>query len=143
MSVEYTFYNKPLSRKAFLEQTDFVIEKHNDSDWIIDKYIANIRIKSSKGDEIYELENHGGKDINNIMDTIVSKFGITFYTDNELHNCYQLQYHKSKGIEFPYPHMLDANGEFDFKAAVVRDMMYFGNYDVIDVSKGIVIIPTR
>ena len=143
MSVEYYFYNKPLSRKELLEQTDFVIEEHNGSDWIIDKGISNIRIKSSKNDEIYELENHGWKDVNNIMDTIVSKFNIMFYTDNELSNSYQLQYYQSKGEEFPYPDMIGVDGEFDFKAAVVRDMMHFGNYDVLNVSEGIVIIPSR
>jgi len=143
MSVEYVFYNKPLSRKALLEQTDFVIENHNDSDWIIDKGVSNIRIKDGDGDEIYQLENHGWKNVNNIIDTIVSKFGITYYTDNELSNFYQLCHHRREGIEFPYPDMLDADGDFDFEAACVRDMMYFGDYDVLDVSNGVVIIPTR
>jgi hypothetical protein len=143
MSVEYTFYNKPLSRKELLEETDFIIENHNDSDWIIDKGISNIRIKSSDGDEIYELENHGWKNVNNIMDTIISKFNITFYTDNELHNYYQLQNHNRENKPFPYPNMIGIDGEFDFKAAVIRDMMFFGNYDVIDVFEGIVIIPLR
>ena len=78
MSVEYVFYNKPLSRKALLEQTDFVIENHNESDWIIDKGVSNIRIKDGDGDEIYQLENHGWKNVNNIIDTIVSKCGITY-----------------------------------------------------------------
>ena len=143
MSVEYYFYNKPLSRKALLEETDFVIETHNENDWIIDKDVANIRIKSSDGDEIYELENHGFKDVNNIMDTIVSKFGITFYTCNEMHNYYQLCHHKREGKEFPYPDMLDAEGEFNFIGAVIRDMEQFGDYQVIDPITGIVIIPTR
>jgi hypothetical protein len=143
MSVEYYFYNKPLSRKALLEDTDFTIETHNGSDWIIDKEVGNIRIKSDKDDEIYELENHGGKDINNIMDTIVSKYGITFYTDNEMSNYYQVQLHKNRNKPFPYPDMLNVDGSFNFEAAVIRDMKYFGEYEVLDVSAGVVNIPNR
>jgi hypothetical protein len=143
MSVEYTFYNKPLSRKALLEDTEFTIENHNGSDWIIDKDVANIRIKSAKDDEIYELENHGGKDVNNIIDTIVEKYKITFYTDNEMHNYYQLQLHNRENKPFPYPDMLNVDGSFNFEAAVIRDMKYFGGYKVLDVSKGEVVIPQR
>ena len=143
MSVEYTFYNKPLSRTALLEDTDFTIENHNGSDWIIDKDVANIRIKSANDDEIYELEDHGFKDIQNIMDTIVEKYKITFYTDNELHNYYQLQHHNRENKPFPYPDMLNADGTFNFEAAVCRDMKDRGEYVVLDAVKGEVLIPQR
>jgi len=143
MSVEYYFYNKPLSRKALLEDTDFTIENHNGSDWIVDKEVGNIRIKSAKDDEIYELENHGGKDIDNIMDTIVSKYGITFYTDNEMHNYFQMRLHIHKNKPFPYPDMLNLDGSFNFEAAVIRDMEHFGGYETIDPITGIVKIPNR
>jgi len=142
MSIEYILYNKPLSKKDIMEQTNFKIEHHNDSDWIVANKNCNIRIKSGDDENIYELENHSFKDVNIILDTFISKFNITFYTDNELENYFQLQ-HNYTPETFPYPEYLNSEGKFDFKQAVVRDMMYFGGYDVLDVTKGIVIIPDR
>ena len=147
MSVEYYFYNKPLSIKELVDKTNLTIETHldnhnNPNDWIIDPDRNHIRIRSSDGDEIYELENHGGQKVNYIMDTIVSQFGITFYTCNERENFSQL-YHNFTPETYPYPQYLKENGEFDFHKAVKRDMKHFGNYEVIDVIKGIVNIPKR
>lgn len=143
MSVEYIFYNKPLSKTELLEQTDFVIEEHNDSEWIIASPTSNLRIKSSDGDKIFELENHGFKNVDIIMDTIVEKFNITFYDDGEFENYCQLDRYIKNNKTFPYPEMLNENGEFDFKKAVYRSMKEYGNYVVLDEVKGDVIVPKR
>lgn len=129
MSVEYILYNKPLSKKEILEKTNFKIEIHYDSEWIVDGK-SSIRISRGKDDEIYEFENHAFKDVTNIMDTLVSLFNVTFYTDNELHESWYLQ--------DKHP-----NQVYDFKKACVDAMFEEFGYDVIDVSKGIVIIPKR
>jgi hypothetical protein len=160
MSVEYIFWNKPITVRELYDETDFIIVTHKESEteWIVDSKETdmlnpktNIRIKSRSGDpkelnfsdKIYELENHGFKNVDNIMDVLVSKLGVTFYTDNELENYYQLNHHKENNKPFPYPDMLNENGEFDFESAVIRDMEAFGDYDVLDAKKGIVILPTR
>ena len=78
MSIEYTLYNKPLSRTELLEQTDLTIKiypsRDNNStiDIIYDNDGGWVRIKSFEGDNIYELET--GNKWDYIMDTIVGKF---------------------------------------------------------------------
>lgn len=158
MSVEYIFWNKPLKVRDLYDDTDFIIVTRNNHEWIIDSKefdiehpVTNIRISSRSGspeqidmdDVIYELENHGFKNVNSIMDTIVSTFKITFYTDDELENYWQLNHYRQENKPYPYPDLLDANGEFDFERAVIRSMDNWGDYDVINPKEGIVIIPKR
>jgi hypothetical protein len=148
MSIEYTFYNKSLSRTELLEQTDLTIKTHQsrDNNSTIDVIYDNdggwIRIKSSDGDKIYELET--GNKWDNIMDIIVAKFNITFYTDNvgtDLYFRFQtMGYEKFKSL---VPSMVTDDNEFNWDEGVIEDMKMFGGYEVIDEVKGIVKIPNR
>ena len=155
MSVEYYMYNKPLSKEDILKQTDLTIKVYHNikgfnflgddnkpTEWIVDPQGNNIRISSSDGDEIYELENHGYKNVNYIMDILISTFNITFYTCNERENFLQLT-HNYTPETYPYPQYLNEEGEFDFHKAVIRDMKWIGKYEVVDVIEGIVNIPIR
>jgi hypothetical protein len=155
MSVEYYLYNKPLNKEDILKQTDLTIkvyhnikgfnfldDKNKPTEWIVDPQGNNIRISASDGDQIYELENHGFKNVNYIMDILISTFKVTFYTCNELHNFFQLM-HNYTPETYPYPQYLNEEGEFDFDKAVIRDMKWIGKYEVVDVIEGIVNIPIR
>jgi hypothetical protein len=148
MSIEYTLYNKPLSRTELLEQTDLIIktypsrDNNNTIDVIYDNDGGWVRIKSFEGDNIYELET--GNKWDYIMDTIVGKFNITFYTDNvgiqEYFNFQMMGCDKFKSLN---PNMVTDDNEFNWQLGVIQDMKYYGKYEVIDVVKGIVKIPNR
>lgn len=148
MSIEYTLYNKPLSRTELLEQTDLTIKiypsRDNNStiDIIYDNDGGWVRIKSSEGDNIYELET--GNKWDYIMDTIVGKFNITFYTDNvgiqAYFNFQMMGYEKFKSL---VPSMVTDDNEFNWELGVIEDMKHYGEYEVIDVIKGIVKLPNR
>ena len=140
MSVEYFFYNKPLSRKALLEQTDFTIETHNNSEWIINGPESYLRIKDSDADEIYVLEKYGFKDVLNIMDTIVDKFKIIFYTDNELEEYMQMIYNFHKFDDQTY---YTEEGKYNFYNACKRAMYENGGYIFEDIENPIITIPQR
>jgi len=131
MSIQYYFYNRSISKKDILEQTDLKIEHHNGSDWIISSDESNLRIvevnlmNKETGEHyvnkerVFELENHGFKDVKYILDTLVTKFNLLFYTDNEFEE---------------YLHDRD----FDMKLGVREAMKEHGNYKIIDYKKGIV-----
>jgi hypothetical protein len=149
MSIEFTFYNKPLSRTELLEQTDLTIKtyppKDNNSkplDVIYDNDGGWLRVKSFEGDDIYEVET--GNKWHHIMDTIVGKFNITFYTDNcniQLYgNFYIMGPEKFKSY---YPSFVTDDNEFNWDYGVISDMKHYGEYEVIDLEKGIVKIPNR
>jgi 3'-phosphoadenosine 5'-phosphosulfate sulfotransferase (PAPS reductase)/FAD synthetase len=136
MSIQYTFFNRTISKQEVLDNTPFKIENHNGSDWIISNNESNLRIKESilqnkvtgetftDYDNIHELENHGFKDVHVIMDELISKFNLLFYTDDEWHQ-YIME------------------GETDIEPLVRNAMKRYGDYEIIDFDKGIVKIPKR
>jgi len=131
MSIQYFFYNKSISKKDILEQTDLKIENHNGSDWIIASDESNLRIVEStminketgeqyiETERIRELENHGFKNVKYILDTLVTKFGLIFYTDNEFE-----------------AHLQDE--DYIMKSGVKEAMKRHGNYKILGFDKGIV-----
>ena len=145
MSIEFRFYNKPLSRKELLEQTDLRIETYPSSngngtyDCIKDKNGGGLVIVDAQGDDIYELAT--GRDWYYIMDTIVSKFNILFYTDNLLDSYYHFQ--KLGHEKFPHRDMITEDNKFNWDLGVIEDMELFRGYEVIDLKNGIVKIPNR
>lgn len=138
MSVQYIFWNKYISKKKLLEKIpDLRIEHHNDHDWLIWNERSNLKInpptlvdketgeKSIDNDNIWELENHGFKNVKYIMDQIVSKFNLLFYTDNEQDSYWR-------------------DGDFyDMENGVVEAMLGHGNYKVIDMKLGTSEVPVR
>jgi hypothetical protein len=129
------FYNRAISKKELLEKTNLTIEHHNGSDWIVENEKSNLRISTwveiDNGNDtheeilgIRELENHGFKDVQNILDELVSKFNLLFYTDNE------------------FQEYLMSN-ESDMRLLVREAMRRNGNYHIVDYDKGIVDIPNR
>jgi hypothetical protein len=138
MSVQYIFWNKSISKKELLEKIpDLRIEHHNGADWLIWNERSNLKInpptlvdketgeKSIDNNNIWELENHGYKNVKYIMDQIVSKFNLLFYTDNEQ----EIYWHE---------------GDFyDMEEGVVEAMLRHGNYKVIDMKLGTSEIPIR
>jgi hypothetical protein len=147
MSIEYTFYNKPLSRKELLDTTDLKIkkvrERHSQKyvEIIYDDNEGEVAIKSAADDNIYELET--GYKWNNIIDTIVSKFNIVFYTDNSIDQHFRFQTMGREEYKALEPTMVNDDNEFNWDQAVVDDMMMFGEYEVVDLEKGIVNVPNR
>lgn len=126
------FYNRTISKQEILENTPFKIEHHNGSDWIIAGEKSNLRIVTTYTNEngkvdvqsIRELENHGFKDVQVILDELITKFNLLFYTDNEWHQ--QIM----ENIE-------------DMEPLVREAMRRNGGYEIEDFNKGIVKIPNR
>jgi hypothetical protein len=138
MSVQYIIWTKPINKKELLEKIpDLRIEHHNNHDWIIWNKQSNLKINPPTlrdketgetrvdNDNIWELENHGFKNVNYIMDQLVSKFNVLFYTDNEEYEFWNV-------------------GEtYDIKEGVKSAMLRHGNYNIIDMELGISEVPVR
>ena len=82
-------------------------------------------------DNIHELENHGFKDVQNILDELVSKFNLIFYTDNEFQDYLNIDY---DDIDY------DEEG---FNELIKESMMRNGGYTILDFENGTVEIPNR
>ena len=138
MSVQYMFWNKQINKKELLEKIpDLKIEHHNNHDWIVWGKLSSLKInpltfknretgeESVDNDNIWELENHGFKNVKYIMDQIVSKFNVVFYTDNE---------------QEEYWH----EGEtYDMKKGIKSAMLRHGDYKIIDIDLGLSEVPVR